>query len=234
VSEYVSCAAAGADAACSPQHLNICSFNVNGEEARWIGDHSLDVLCTHALFAHDRFNLRLQKTNKTGYRAAVKKGLVEWIDEHSPDVLCLGEVKADVLQVCVSQYLLASLSALLSSSSSASASALLCRVFGRFGRFGRFGTLITCMHAGVTLILNVCTTHFLFSFSLHTLIVTFIHCNRQVQRRRVTTATGARRAKRDRKKDMRALRCCQRRRRCRCRTNSKVQPALASSRRRVV
>ena len=39
--------------------------------------------------------MRLYSWNVNGYRAAVRKGLVDWLTAASPDVLCLQETKAD-------------------------------------------------------------------------------------------------------------------------------------------
>ena len=39
--------------------------------------------------------MRLYSWNVNGYRAAVRKGLLEWLAAESPDVVCLQETKAD-------------------------------------------------------------------------------------------------------------------------------------------
>lgn len=39
--------------------------------------------------------MRLYSWNVNGYRAAIRKGLVDWLTAASPDVLCLQETKAD-------------------------------------------------------------------------------------------------------------------------------------------
>lgn len=48
--------------------------------------------------------MKILSYNVNGIRAAQKKGLVEWISQHNFDVLCFQEVKADIVQVDLTDF----------------------------------------------------------------------------------------------------------------------------------